>query len=387
MQESQESKTSEYNIDTWGIEEGLPQSSVNAILQTRDGFIWLGTFGGLVRFDGINFVVYNRGNTPSMTTDRILALMEDTSGTMWIGTENGGVMTLRNGIFSSYTTKEGLADDRVDVLLQDSSGSVWVNNISGNITRYFKGTFRPYDIGVSLGTYFSLSAQGALQCLYDEKTFVFENEKFVPYFQHPIYNRLFSVPPVWDNKGNFWICRDGRVLSCFKDGKEMKRVSIPENLHIMVERNMKFDNDGNLWMISMGGAVRFDGTSFRLYSTNDGLSANQIISLLIDREGNCWFGTLTSGLNRFRKKMFTVVISKEKEAINNITSISHLHEGTIIFGLNCNGYKLWKDNSFLSTSPYPNNINPCVWSVFEDSRRTLWLGTWGNGVYKSQVAL
>ena len=78
-----------YRIDTWGGDDGLPQSSVTSIAQTRDGYLWLGTFGGLVRFDGSKFRVFDTGNTPQLPSNRALSLFEDRRGALWIGTEDG----------------------------------------------------------------------------------------------------------------------------------------------------------------------------------------------------------------------------------------------------------------------------------------------------------
>ncbi len=83
------SLSSQYLEKRWTTEDGLPQNSVNAIVQTRDGYLWLGTFGGLARFDGVKFTIFNSSNTPGLRSNRILSLFEDRAGRLWIGTEGG----------------------------------------------------------------------------------------------------------------------------------------------------------------------------------------------------------------------------------------------------------------------------------------------------------
>lgn len=78
---------SSYIVDVWGTEQGLPQSSVISITQTRDGYLWLGTLNGLVRFDGIQFTVFDENNTPELGSSRIVHLFEDSRGNLWIGTK------------------------------------------------------------------------------------------------------------------------------------------------------------------------------------------------------------------------------------------------------------------------------------------------------------
>ena len=97
----------EYLETVWTTEQGLPQNSVNAIIQSRDGYLWLGTFGGLARFDGVKFTTYNSGNTPGLKGNRILSLFAARDGTLWIGTQSGDVMSLKNGVGKTYSIADG----------------------------------------------------------------------------------------------------------------------------------------------------------------------------------------------------------------------------------------------------------------------------------------
>ena len=75
-----------YDWRAWTTQDGLPQNSITSIVQTRDGYIWLGTFGGLARFDGVRFKIFDISNTDALSTNRILSLLEDSDGNLWIGT-------------------------------------------------------------------------------------------------------------------------------------------------------------------------------------------------------------------------------------------------------------------------------------------------------------
>jgi ligand-binding sensor domain-containing protein len=89
----------QYVHDVWTTEDGLPQNSILSIAQTRDGYLWVGTWGGLARFDGVRFTVFDRGNTPALKNNYIYALYEDREGSLWIGTGGGGLTRLRDGKF------------------------------------------------------------------------------------------------------------------------------------------------------------------------------------------------------------------------------------------------------------------------------------------------
>src|SRR5262245_7508498 len=101
----------QYRFDHWTADNGLPQNSVRDIVQTRDGYLWLTTFDGLVRFDGVRFTVFNKSNSPGILTNRFVQLYEDAEGDLWASTESGGLTRLHQGRFTTYTTRDGLPDN------------------------------------------------------------------------------------------------------------------------------------------------------------------------------------------------------------------------------------------------------------------------------------
>src|SRR4030095_9755685 len=122
--------TGNYLHNQWTTEHGLPQNDVK-VLQTRDGYLWLGTHGGLARFDGLRFTIFDTGNTPSLRSNRILTLSEDHAGTLWVGTQNGGLTSYSQGTFKTYTTRDGLPDDSVYDVLPDRQGTLWISTPKG----------------------------------------------------------------------------------------------------------------------------------------------------------------------------------------------------------------------------------------------------------------
>ena len=91
----------QYRFDQWTADDGLPQNSVNGIVQTRDGYLWLATVDGLARFDGVRFTVFNRSNSPGIVNNRFVSLFEAASGDLWAGTEESGVVRYHQGRFTS----------------------------------------------------------------------------------------------------------------------------------------------------------------------------------------------------------------------------------------------------------------------------------------------
>lgn len=101
----------QYTHAVWQDRDGLPQNTVQAIVQTRDGYLWLGTEAGLARFDGARFVVFDQSNTPELRHSNVTALCEGRDGSLWIGTRGGGVVRFRGGKFAVFTRADGLAHD------------------------------------------------------------------------------------------------------------------------------------------------------------------------------------------------------------------------------------------------------------------------------------
>jgi ligand-binding sensor domain-containing protein len=124
-----------YLIDVWQTDRGLPHNSVTSILQTRDGYLWFGTFNGLVRFDGVRFKIFDAGNTPGLKSNRILKLYEDRQGRLWIGTETGGLTRYSEGRFLAFGPEAGLADWQVTALEEDQQGAMWIGTASGGVSR------------------------------------------------------------------------------------------------------------------------------------------------------------------------------------------------------------------------------------------------------------
>src|SRR6202789_304478 len=130
-----------YGHQAWRTDSGLPQNTVHSILQTRDGFVWLGTDGGLVRFDGVDFVTFDAENTPQFKSDTISDLLEDHSGNLWIST-GAGLVNYRGGAFTAYTAARGLPADTVWFSYEDHHQRLWAFTPAG--PAWFDGKiFRP----------------------------------------------------------------------------------------------------------------------------------------------------------------------------------------------------------------------------------------------------
>src|SRR6266850_2094273 len=150
-----------YVQDVWTTEKGLPQNSVTSLLQSRDGYLWVGTFGGLARFDGLKFTIFDTGNSPGLKSNRfkdgvftpfrtsegltltdVRIITEDRQGALWLGGVNG-MSRYEDGKFTNYTTEQGLSNNYVRDIYQDADGTFWIGTYGGGLNRFKDGRFTP----------------------------------------------------------------------------------------------------------------------------------------------------------------------------------------------------------------------------------------------------
>ena len=130
----------QYRFDSWTTDDGLPQNSVYSITQTPDGYIWLTTLDGLVRFDGVRFTVFNKNNQKNLPGNRFVKLFAEADNTLWICMEESGLVRYRNGEFQTFTTADGLPSNRVQEIQKDADESLLILTDNGT-ARWRDGRF------------------------------------------------------------------------------------------------------------------------------------------------------------------------------------------------------------------------------------------------------
>ena len=173
-----------YLQTVWTTEDGLPQNSVTAIVQSRDGYLWLSTFGGLARFDGVRFTIFNSANTPGLKSNRITALFEDRRGILWLGTETGELMSLQDGVGTTYPLSGALEGAIVSSLTGDGAGVLWAGTTKG-LARFQDGKFTAYTTADGLPNNLIYGGEqdqaGRLWMMANRELVQFDGRRFVTY--------------------------------------------------------------------------------------------------------------------------------------------------------------------------------------------------------------
>ncbi len=249
----------------WSIDQGLPQRDATSVVQTPDGYIWIGTRGGLARFDGVRFTVFTSATVPEIRQDYVWTLFVDREGTLWIGTYGGGLTRYRNGVFTTYGTEHGLSHPLVRSIHQGPDGALWVGTNAG-LNRFKDGRFTVYTTKDGLASDFV---------------------------------RAVHV----DRRGVVWIATNeglNRVVNSRIEAASVFGSKPPADpVYAIAERR-----DGSLWFGTFGSGVYrvLDGdvTHFAADRLPDGF----VRCLTEDRQGNLWIGT-TDGLVRFTNGTFS----------------------------------------------------------------------------------
>ena len=311
------------------MENGLPQNTIQALAQTRDGFLWLGTEVGLVRFDGSNFTLFDQNSKPGLPGNDIHCLLATDDGSLWIGTGDG-LARFQNGSVATFTTANGLPGNRIQHLARKSDGSVivqteagvaiissgQVQRVEGNSTALLAGPNKS-----QLQRVLEADLPGTrIQCLYadrEDSFWIGTNRGLVRYAEgkidrFPITDPLASASTLSvleDLEGNLWTGTETSGLHILRD-ERFRSLGTHDGLSSDATTTVVEDNVGTLWVGTTGNGLNAitRNTSainkVKTYTVRDGLTSDIILSLASAPKGDLWVGT-PDGLNRIRKGVIT----------------------------------------------------------------------------------
>ncbi len=324
---------SQYTRTVWTQEHGLPQDTVRAIAQTKDGYLWLGTDEGLAQFDGYDFVVFNKENG-ALPSNSVGALWAANDGSLWIGTL-GGLTRYRNGKFTTFTKKDGLDDTSVNSITEDRSGAIWV--VAGvYLNRFQDGKFTNYSPRQGL----PIQALRTVYCGRDGSIYVagfggvvrLDGNRFVSVLG-PVGDIVIGL--MQDRKGTLWVAGSFGVLTRSPKG-ELRRYTVQDGLPDNYVRAVWEDRDGNLWAGTDGGIARLENGRFVSSPLGSTHEREWVRCIYEDTEGNLWVG-MNSGLNRLRNDLFGMYGVAEGLPSDEPTTVYQDHRGRIWVGFHDSG--------------------------------------------------
>jgi signal transduction histidine kinase/ligand-binding sensor domain-containing protein len=364
----------QYIHQGWNTSQGLPQNSVLALAQTPDGYLWLGTEEGLVRFDGVNFTIFDK-HTADLQNNIIRALLVDREQRLWIGTE-GGLSCYSHGKFSAFTTRNGLANDSILALYEDPNGALWIGTDGGGLIRFQDGKFRVFTKrdGLADNVVFSLSgdAYGALWIGTHGGLSKRVDGQFVTLTAKDGLGSDSIRAVHVDRHGVIWAGTNDGLCRMSPTG--ITRFTTKQGLTSNTVYTVYEDGAGTLWIGTAGGVNRFVNGQITSFTEKDGLLGRDTWAVLEDHEGSLWIGTAGGGLNCLKKGSFTTLSKKDGLISNTILPVYESRDGALWMGSD-RGLMRWKDGIvtvYTTKDGLPDNL---VFSVTEDHQGSIWVGT------------
>jgi len=378
-----------YFTRVWQVEQGLPQNKVTAVVQTRDGYLWVGTYNGLARFDGVRFTVFNDNNTPELRSSRITSLFETADGTLWIGAESGDVSQYKDGHFAAVPLRANWSGGKIYSISSDEAGDVWLMNETGELARLRDGQVLNPTAGVIAKVVtqtrsangqiwvdregrVSLLKQGQLQPV----GFAATTPQTYPYIQGIAASR----------DGGLWVACNGGIRK-WKDDQWVADLGVaPWGWDVVA--NFAETSAGVLAAGTSGEGLwlfftdRPNTPALHLDRTNR-LPSDWVISLWEDREKNLWCGT-GSGLVVVRPNNLETISPPDNWKSRPVLSVLPAPDGALWVGTEGAGLYRLQNGGWTNFDWAQSIRNPYVWSLAADGAGKIWAGTWGGGLFTQQ---
>jgi signal transduction histidine kinase/ligand-binding sensor domain-containing protein len=412
----------DYLVDAWTSENGLPDSSVTAVAQTPDGYLWVGTYNGLARFDGVRFVTFDPANTPALTHARIRRLSVDGSGILWISTYDGSLTRYQNGQFALERRNNRPADGEVTFVTSSSNQLVFLTS-RGELLRK-PATLPPGDGWEEIPP--PGRGIGALSCADGNGTIWYRDGD--KHLWRLAGNRFEAVPGeagltgqnvnclTTDAHGRLWVGTDRgfafwngaqfqtAVPSNTVDALDVECLAVAADDRIWAvangavctafaghwlagpETERKFfgsnpgrisaveDHHGGMWFYNYGRGLLHVGAEGQLQplTSTNGFPGERVYGFFEDREGDWWAGLDSAGLVRLRARQFHVIAAGDNSPAKAAKSICEDLQGTIWIGMVSGGLANWREDGSINPAAFDGNSAISVFCICPDAKGRLW---------------
>ncbi len=380
----------QYRFDSFTTDNGLPQNGVRDIAQTPDGYLWFTTFDGLVRYDGAKFVFFDKNNSPGISSNRFFLLHVEPDGTLFAGTEDGGLTVYQNGVFRSYLTADGLPSNKLIEFPFDRMGQFYIATTEGK--SYFRDNrfFPVPETEIPNNNRFYRSASGNIWT-YDAsgiRQIAPDREPWFYPIKIKVYNEKFTGLKLFeDRRGYLWFgdltgvyrLKDGEITQfTAKDG-------VPPDVCLLPYLE---ETDGGIWFASgvpwLGGVgmVHYKDGKFSVWGKSAGLSSLMIHKTMRDREGNIWISTTDRGLNLLQKQFITSLSTSTGLPTTEVYPILQTRNGDIYVGTTA-GLSIYRDGKFTDTLVKKSDgVKISITALYEDASGVLWVGSTDGTFYR-----
>ena len=372
----------QYYTHQWLREDGLPQNSVTAVVQTQDGYIWIGTYNGLSRFNGEQFTVFETGTTPGLASSRITSLFEDANGVLWIGHESGELTRYQSGRFEICPVKAARYHGSIVGIVTDESGDLWLQNEDGLLARERDGTVLTPESGIYGGIcQLTRNRQGVIWVARNGRVSALHRGGLTPLptVDGNTNTSFIGIGAAQD--GGLWLATITQLRE-WKDGGWVKDRGIPPFDGAPVLKLIE-NRQGALIAASSdhGFAIIPPEGGISKFNRSTGFPSDWVTELCDDREGGIWVGTGGAGLARVQECNVQTLSPPDAWQGRAVLSVCSDHDGALWAGTEGVGLYRFQNGRWTNYGFQDGLENPYIWSIAEDDSGQLWAGSWASGLF------
>ena len=365
----------QYSRRIWQQEQGLPQPTIYSILQTHEGYLWLGTQGHLVRFDGAGFTDFTGSPGAPFGGGLIQSLLEDDDHGIWIGS-TGGLTKLAHGTFTHYGAKDGLPNGPIGCLARGRHGEIWICTEKG-VVKEEAGHFRPLSevrgaAGAGATTACETTDGTLWAAALDTGLSRWDGTRFVPGPALPLSENHRVQSLLCARDGELWVGTD--IGLYHMAGGKVRVWTMGDGLASDSILALAEGPDGGIWAGTRDGISRLRDGELANFRAGDGLSHSTVLSLAFDREGSLWVGT-KNGLNQFLDGRVTPYTTGQGLPSNDTGPVFEDSGGSLWVGTLGAGLSKFDGRRFTTLNKKDGLASDFIYSLSEDGRGDLWVGT------------
>jgi signal transduction histidine kinase/ligand-binding sensor domain-containing protein len=357
-----------FGHQSWSTENGLPQNSVHQVFQSADGYIWIATEGGIARFNGVDFKIFNSELTPEITSDDICCFAQSRTGPLWIATSDG-LLQYSAGAFRRYSIADGLTTNRIANLAVADDGALLLLTTEGIVS--FNGS-RFSTISLP-----SSSIPSAIGTAHDGSIWIASNSGIFQYLDGRILPLpLSSTSTPKDIQGigflpdhSLWL-RTSTNLTVLQNGHS-RTLTIGHDLPASPIQAVLAGSQGELWIGTHRGLFALDKIGNHPQAVS-ALGSGSILSLTQDKEGNLWVGTETSGLQILRPENFRTI---PRLSDHLITAITQASDGAMWVGTDGDGLDRLRAGNIQHLSTHSGLLSETILALAPAADGSMWIGT------------
>lgn len=369
-----------YALSQWTTQDGLASNNINQVLQSDDGYLWVSSFNGLLRFDGVEFERFNIDNISFLNSNGFYSIFQTTNGELLFTTQASGVVSYEDGEFKPLLNSERVTP-AVRTIFKDSRGRNWIGSNNNGLFLLENDTI--IKVAHELlddETIFAITEGQAGEII------VGTSGNGIVIIEHGVFTVINESNGLISNlvKCFKWVGEElliGTVggISTLKYGK----IEAYPYLAGVDINSIESDKNGDLWFATELGLGRAEQSNFEFFTEDEGLPSRQISSLIFDTEDNLWISTKKSGLLRLKYSNFTNITDDDGLSLNRVNVIIESETGNFLVGTDNGSVDLIKDGRItpLNLPPQLNNIS--VKDLLIDRVGTLWIATYVGVIKKT----